>query len=132
MFGTTPGKSIQRALMDDWIHHLQDLMQPLGSIEIKRMFGGHGVFRGPDMLAILVDGEMYLKADDANRAMFEDEGLPPFTYEKKGQPAQLSFYLAPAECLESPAVLEEWARPALQAAARATAGRRSKKKSQGR
>ena len=54
---------------------LKEIFEPFGSVAVKRMFGGHGVYADGLCFAIETDGEVYLKVDDQNRADFEAAGL---------------------------------------------------------
>ena len=64
----------------DWV---RDHLHGLGPIEIKRMFGGAGVKSGGSMFAILDDGVLWLKADEALARDLEAEGARRFTYPTK-------------------------------------------------
>ena len=70
--------------MSEFVDHLADLFEAFGPVTVRRMFGGHGVFRDGLMFALVVDDALYLKADEQNRAMFESCGLPRFDYARKG------------------------------------------------
>ena len=111
---------------DEFIEHLLDLMRDMGAISARRMFGGHGIYRGNVMFGLVASNVLYLKADAVNRPLFEAESLEPFTYEGKGKPMQMSYYRAPEQALESPGIMLEWAAHAYEAALRS--GTRSKKK----
>ena len=52
-------------------------------------------------------------------AAFEQAGSTLFTYQRAGRTATLNFHAAPAEALESPALMAPWARLAVEAALRA-------------
>ncbi len=106
--------------MSEFVDHLADLFQAFGPVTVRRMFGGHGVFRDGLMFALVVDDALYLKADEQNRVMFESCGLPRFDYARRGKRVSLSYYLAPGDALEDPLTLAEWARPAFDAALRGT------------
>ena len=77
-----------------------ELMQVVGPVYSKRMFGGHGVFLDGLMFGLIADNTMYLKVDDITRADFEEQGLQAFTYQKQGSAASLSYYEAPEDSLE--------------------------------
>ena len=62
--------------VSDFIAHLAELFEAFGPVTIRRMFGGHGVFRDGLMFGLVVDDALYLKADEQNRVMFESCGLP--------------------------------------------------------
>ncbi len=82
------------------------------------MFGGYGLKRDGTHFAIVVDDVLYLKADTLTQAQFEANGLKPFVYESKGRTVRLSYWQAPEECLESPAVMRTWCELAWHAALR--------------
>ena len=108
--------------MSEFTDHLAELFEAFGPVTVRRMFGGHGIFRDGVMFGLVADDALYLKADDRNRTMFESCGLPRFEYVRQGRTMTLSYYLAPGDALEDPQTLAEWARPAFEAALR---GRRT-------
>jgi len=105
----------------DYLDHLIDLLDPLGPVTIRRMFGGAGLYHDGVMFALVAEDRLYLKADDGNRDAFEAEGLEPFTYESRGKRAVMSYYEPPVDALEDAEILCRWARGAFEAALRARA-----------
>ncbi len=108
---------------DTFVEHVLDSLAPLGPVAARRMFGGHGVYAGDLMFAIIANDMLYLKVDDDIRADFEAAGAGPFTYQSKGKTAAMSYYDTPADALDDPERLIEWARLALGAAQRARSAR---------
>ncbi len=106
--------------------HVVDLLQAVGPVYSKRMFGGFGVFLDGLMFGLIADNELYLKVDDQNRERFEMLGLQAFTYHKQGKPMQLGYYQAPEEAMESMDLMTEWGAQAFECALRAAAGKRKK------
>lgn len=99
----------------------------LGGVSARGMFGGFGLYRDGVMFALIADDVLYLKVDDFNRPMFEARGSKPFTYEKaKGKQAVMSYYEVPAEVLEEPDMLKEWAEPSCVIAKRAAKKKKPK------
>ena len=49
------------------------------------MFGGHGIYDGATMFAIIVDDSLYFKADELTRPAFTAQGLRPFSYTARGK-----------------------------------------------
>ena len=90
------------------------------------MFGGHGIFRDGLMFAIVADETLYLKVDAGNLNDFTARGLEPFTYRRQNKPTALSYYRAPAECLEDAEAMIRWADKAFAAALRAASKKRLK------
>ncbi len=108
----------------EYLEHLAELLEPLGAVRTKRMFGGAGVFLDGTMFGLIVDDVLYLKADGQTRGDFEDRGLGPFTYTKKSrkEPVKLSYFEAPEELLDDSDAICAWAGKAWEAARRAARG----------
>ena len=123
------------AVTEPFIEQLREALSPLGSISIRRMFGGAGVYCGPVMFALAAEDTLYLKADDNTFAGFVAEGLGPFVYEGKGRPIRMSYWRAPDRLLDDPDEMLQWAGRALAVARntrRSRAGAGSKTKTAGR
>ena len=112
----------------DEIDHLLELLEPVGAVQAKRMFGGWGIYQAERMFAIVIDGELGLKTDDVNREHFEAAGCQPCTYVKQGKPMPMSYWHVPDDALDSPEAMRSWAQLALQAADRAKAKRKPAKR----
>ena len=111
-----------------FVDHLLDLLKPLGDIRARAMFGGWGIYHAGKMFALVAFETFYVKADDITRMEFESHGLQPFVYEAgEGKRTVISYYTVPADALESSALLCEWARKGVEAAARAAAQKRKPK-----
>ncbi|WP_138514393.1 TfoX/Sxy family protein [Rhodoferax bucti] len=97
-----------------------ELLSSLGPCRAKRMFGGWGISCEGLTVAILADlgdgDTLWLKASDTSRTVFEAEGCKRFSYTAKGMERGINYYSAPAEAMESPALMQPWARLALEAA----------------
>ncbi len=103
--------------------HVAELLQPIGAIGVRSMFGGAGVYSGDTMFALIADDTLYFKVDEENRAAFTAAGSGPFVYEPaKGRKVAMSYWLVPPALMDEPDQLVAWARDALAAARR---GRRS-------
>ncbi|EOE6860963.1 TfoX/Sxy family protein [Cronobacter dublinensis] len=109
----------------EYITFVVDQLAPLGGAQTRRMFGCVALFQGGRMFA-LVDGDaqVYIKADEQNRAQFIAAGFAPFTYvttrRSGGQQAvALGYYRLPEELVEDNDEFLRWAREGLAAAARA-------------
>lgn len=107
----------------DLVAHCLELLAPAGAARARRMFGGHGFYVDDLFVGLLAGDRFYLKADAATRGRFEAAGCEPFTYAAKGRVTVLSFWSAPAEAMESPALMQPWVRLALQAALAARAAK---------
>ncbi len=113
---------------NEFITHLLELLEPLGSVVAKTMFGGVGVYRHDLMFGLVSQDTFYLKVDDENRADFEQKGLPRFTYQRKGKELSMSYYQAPPETMDNSEELCRWAQKAYDAALRAFKNKPRKKR----
>lgn len=114
-------------MSDEFCDHVADLLRPLGSIRIRKMFGGHGVYLGDLMFGLVADDTLYFKVDAATRPRYDAAELAPFTYERAGaEPVEMSYCLAPPDGLDDGALLCEWAAEAVETAQRARAAKAAK------
>lgn len=109
----------------EFVAHCRELLAPLGAVRSRRMFGGHGFYVDELFIALIAFGRFYLKVDERSRARFEAAGCEPFVYEGKGKPVTMGYFTAPEEAIESPALMQPWARLALEAAVRARAAKKA-------
>jgi DNA transformation protein len=80
---------------------VEDVLGHIKGITSKGMFGGHGIYLDKIIIGIIVEGELYLKADKELVAKYKKEGLYPFTYEgHKGKIYEMSYMSVPIEILE--------------------------------
>ena len=109
---------------DEFVDHVRDLLQALGPVVPRRMFGGWGLYLDGIMFALIDGDRLYLKTDEATEARFAEAAAEPFTYEARGKTVRLSYREVPDGSLEDPDDLLPWARLALEAARRAKAAKR--------
>lgn len=104
-----------------FVSHCLELLECLGPMHGKRMFGGWGLYQGDVIVAIVAYERLYLKTSAETRPRFEAAGCEAFVYDAKTGAVAMSYWSAPAEALDSPALMQPWARLALQAALAARA-----------
>lgn len=107
------------AALSEFASHCAELLGALGPARVKRMFGGHGFYVDEIFIAIAVSERLYLKADAQTRARFEAAGGEPFVYDGAGKQVTVSYWTAPEDAMESPALMRPWAQLAMEAALRA-------------
>ncbi|MEZ5658617.1 MAG: TfoX/Sxy family protein [Burkholderiaceae bacterium] len=105
--------------MSEFTDHLREMLAAFAPVSVRRMFGGYGVYLDDLMFALVIDDELYLKADSHNLHRFEALGLEAFSYVRNGRVTSMSYRRAPDSCLEDPREAEQWARLAYDAALRA-------------
>ena len=100
--------------------HLRDLFSSLPAISIRRMFGGQGIYSDGTIVAIVLDGELYLKCDPETEALYESAGCRRWRYTPPGRkPVAMPYYRVPDEALEDADDMARWADVAASAAHRA-------------
>jgi DNA transformation protein and related proteins len=112
-------KAIAKQPAPPFVEHCLELLGPLGGTRSKRMFGGWGLYVDGLFIALIAIDKLFLKVDDTSRPQFERAGCLPFVYEGQGRTVTMSYYTAPEEALDSPALMQPWARLAMQAALQA-------------
>jgi DNA transformation protein len=98
---------------------LKGLFEPFGSVTVKRMFGGSGIYADGLCFAIEADGEVFIKTDEVSRADFSAAGSSPFTYVAKGKSRPTSYWSLPTAAHDDDDELRRWAGIGLDAARRA-------------
>ncbi len=111
---------------DDFIAYLHELLEPLGKVASRAMFGGHGVYLDGTIVGIVVEGRLYLKADAATEPEFVATGNAPFMYASAKGPVAMSYWSVPEDALDSSDAMARWARLALEAARRKAAAKKPK------
>lgn len=102
-----------------FIDYVVELLGAQGSVTAKRMFGGHGIYQDGLMFALVTGDVLYFKTDDETRARFEAAGSQPFSYENKRRGlVATSYWQAPDDAMESPVLMQPWARLGIEAALR--------------
>ena len=98
----------------------------LGRLEIRRMFGGAGVYASGVMFALLDDGVVFLKADETLASAFLEAGSRPFTFPRGDTVMTLGYWTLPETALDDPDEAVAWARRSLDVALRKAAGKTPK------
>ena len=100
---------------------IQDLFRAVGPVDIRRMFGGKGIYREGLIIGIELDGELLLKADAASAPDFEAAGSKQWTYvgKRHGKRVAMPYWTVPDGALDDPDEMKVWAGKAWEAAPRA-------------
>ncbi|WP_273725117.1 TfoX/Sxy family protein [Brucella gallinifaecis] len=111
--------------MDD--ETLRELFAGLGSISIRRMFGGKSIYHQGLIIGLVVQDELLLKADIHTANMFIDAGSRQWSYDsrKTGKPVAMPYWSVPEESFDDPDLMTKWARLAFAASLRS--GTKTKK-----
>ena len=112
-----------------------ELFAGVGTISVKRMFGGAGVYAEGLMFALLADDVIYIKTDTALKADLMREGSAPFVWTpengpRAGEQVEMGgYWRLPEAAMDEPDLAAEWGRKALNVArAKATSTKRPRSK----
>ncbi len=109
----------------EFASYLHEVFSHFGTIQVKRMFGGFGIYHQGLMFALMIDDILYLKADAESKLAFEKRGLTPFEYDRRDKIIKMSYYQAPEEIFDDFEEATLWANLAYNAALK---GNKTKKK----
>ena len=104
------------AVSKEYLDFVIDQLSEFGEVEVKKMFGGIGLFRDGRMFGKIGGDTFRLKVDEHNQKDYEERGMKPFfsSKKKKGMP----YWEVPADVLEDKDELKKWAEKSYAAALR--------------
>jgi DNA transformation protein len=91
-----------------------DRLSLLGEVTARSLFGGHGVYWGETIFALVSRGRLYLKVDDQSEPDFVGRGMTPFRLNERQ--TLTSYYEVPPDVLDDQEALLSWAKEAIRAA----------------
>ncbi len=100
--------------MSSFLEYVQDRLKVCGPLTFKNMFGGYGVYSGPQIFAMVIKDNLYFRVGPSNQSEYETAGMSPFTYAgKDGKLVRISYWQVPEEILEDNEDLRFWFQKAL-------------------
>ncbi|MFL5351762.1 TfoX/Sxy family protein [Archangium sp.] len=116
------------ARMDSYVEYTLELLEPLGLVQARAMFGGWGLYHGGRMMGLIIEDQLYLKTDELSRPEFKAAGGEPFIYDSgRGKPVAMSYWTPPADASDDAHALLPWARRAVDASLRVAQKKPAKK-----
>ena len=107
---------------------VQEAMEPLGAVTMRKMMGGATLYLDGTVFAILVDDEIWLKADSESDSIWDSEGCEKFSFTfKDGKVDVMNYRRAPQDVYDDPEALQRWAALAVEAGLRGAAKKRPRK-----
>jgi len=111
---------------------IAEMFSAYGSIQLKRMFSGFGLYsEGVCFCMVLRGGEFYFKVDESSAPRFEAAGCKPFSYSQRRSGkvvTVMSFWQMPERLYDDPDELADWTRQAVAVAHRVQATKPKRKK----
>jgi len=115
-------------MSESFSSYLRDIFSELGPITLRKMFGGQGLYHDGLIIGLVIGEELFLKTDAATVEAFEQAGGHPFVYLGQSKPITMSYWLPPAEAMESSQAMRPWARLAYEASVRKNSEKKPAKK----
>ena len=105
--------------MDDGA--IRDMFDSVGPVDIRRMFGGKGIYVRGVIVALEVGGEVLLKADSETAPLFREAGSSQWTYRRRNSDkvGAMPYWSIPDAALDDPDEMSRWVRLAVEAGVRA-------------
>jgi DNA transformation protein and related proteins len=91
-----------------FVDYVKDLLEQFFVINVRRIFGGFGIYHDGIMFALIADNELYFKGDDSSAEFFQRFGSERFSYKAKNKQISLSYWKATSDIFDSPELLKEW------------------------
>lgn len=103
--------------------HIAELFSGLGPVAIRKLFGGKGIYFDGVIVAIVLRGELMLKADATSAPDFLAAGCRQWIYtgSRHGKEVAMPYWSVPDSAMDDPDEMADWARRAYEAGLRAAA-----------
>jgi DNA transformation protein len=98
---------------DAFLDFVVDQLADWRAVDMRRMFGGTGLYADEVFFGVVYRGRLYFKVDEDSVGRFEAEGMGPFRPNQRQ--VLRTYYQVPAAVLEDRDRLAEWARRAVAA-----------------
>ena len=115
---------------DDFIAYVLEQLSGISDVFEKRMFGGHGLYKGEYFFGIMHQGRLFFKTDETTKPQYEEYGMKPFSPSEKV--ILKHYYEVPISILEDEDLIEEWAKLAIGVAIQQESNRPKSRFKQGR
>jgi DNA transformation protein and related proteins len=109
---------------------VEEALEPMGRLSMRKMMGGATLYLDGAIFAILVDGELWFKADEESNAAWDEAGCTErFTVTfKDGTVDRMNYRRPPSDVYDDPDELRRWAALGIEAGLRRPTKKRSRKK----
>jgi DNA transformation protein len=97
----------------DYRDFVLEQLAAAGRVTPRAMFGGVGLYLDGLFFALIDDDTLYFKADAATSRRYAQAGSRPFCPDRSRPEQAMGYWQVPAEVLEDPEALTDWAREAM-------------------
>ncbi len=105
-------------LPQDCLENIEAFFSDFEKIRIREMFDGVGVYSGQDLFALVVQGRLFLKVDDALKAELSEKGGERYSWTNPdtGKSIEMGYISVPKAMLERAEEAVRFARSSLDVA----------------
>lgn len=94
---------------NSFVEYVKDMLEPFGTIRVKSMFGGYGIYCNEIFFAIIAYNELYFKGDKGEVSeYYKSVGSEPFMYDAGDKKVTMSYWKVPEDVLEDNELLSKW------------------------
>ena len=88
---------------------LRDLFRSLPDVDIRRMFGGQGIYTRGRIVAVVIRDSLYLKSDAESESLYAEAGLERWTYARPDKaPVNMPYWRFPEDAFDDPDDAARW------------------------
>jgi DNA transformation protein len=113
------------AVSNNYLQFVLDQLAALGDVSTRRMFGAVGLYCDEHFFAIIDNDTLYFKVDEATRPDYEARGMGAFRPYADRPEVSMTYFEVPADALEDPGELIQWARRSVAVAMKKVARRKT-------
>ena len=114
-------------ISEEYVTYVLDQLEGLGTITVKKMFGGAGLYLDSVFFALIADDVLYFKVDNSNQQDYESAGMAPFR--PFGEKSHIMhYYEVPIDVLDDREKLKTWVDKALLVAKQTLSKGKKKKR----
>jgi DNA transformation protein and related proteins len=99
----------------DFLAYVTEQLSVLGHIHTRSLFGGVGILVDNRLVAVILNGLLYLHTDEHNRSDYTVHGMGPLRPYPNAFDLTTDQYQVPGDIVGNPDELKTWARRALEA-----------------
>lgn len=84
---------------------VEDILKTLGEVHCRSLFGGYSLTIDKAAFGMLVEGELFLRANEQSAAWFTQRKLSKLKFTRRGRAVYLNYYQVDSELWDNPDLL---------------------------
>ncbi|WP_312978746.1 TfoX/Sxy family DNA transformation protein [Atlantibacter sp.] len=95
---------------------LEDLLKTLGEVRCRSLFGGYSLTIDKAAFGMLVEGELFLRANEQSAGYYTQRNLSKLKFTRRGRAVYLNYYQVDSELWNNPDLLVQLAADSISCA----------------